>query len=272
MPAFPTRARFMAALAALALACAGGAPATGTPGSGPGAGGGSTATPLPVADYLLIERGTLPVVLSAPHGGTTAPPGVPQRTTGTTVLDVNTFELLQAIQAQLRARTGGAAWVVGARMSRRYADFNRTATDAYESALVAPVYAAYHAAMADALAQVRATPRALVIDLHGQGATPGVVYRGTRDGQTATLAALHAPGGFLAELIAAGVTLAPNGLVGTEDPSYNGGFIVGTYGRLASGGVDAVQLEFGFSYRADSAAIALTADRVATAIIRHLGL
>ncbi|MDP2876168.1 MAG: hypothetical protein Q8O00_08295, partial [Holophaga sp.] len=49
-----------------------------------GCGGGSeilpstTAIPaLDPAQYLIVETGTLPVILSAPHGGTLEPSGIP---------------------------------------------------------------------------------------------------------------------------------------------------------------------------------------------------
>lgn len=239
-----------------------------------GCGGGSNAAvSLPPAldpgAYLLLESGTLPVVISAPHGGALVPPGIPERTQGTTVLDTRTLELAQAIQTRLLALTGGKAHLAAARVSRKFVDFNRTEGEAYESQAIAPLYQAYHRGLEAAVAAVRSHPRALLLDLHGQSAVVSVVYRGTRDGRTADLPVLLAPGAFLAGLGAA-LSVVPGGQVGAEHPDFNGGTIVATYGRLSPTGTQAVQLEFGFAYRADAAAVSDTADRVARALAQHI--
>ena len=256
-----------ALVSALALvACGAGAtPAAPTP----------TSAPAPVIDpapYLSIETGTLPVVLSAPHGGRTTVPGVPTRQTGTTVLDTNTYELATSIQSALASRTGKRASLVAALASRSYVDLNRAASEAYESAALAPLYQAYHSALRQAVlaASSQAGAGALLIDIHGQSSDVTVVFRGTRNGQTASLAALHAsPGGFLTRLMALGIDVSPRLAAGAEHPDYDGGFIVATYGVATPGGINAVQLEFGMNYR-QSSAVPLTAGQVADAIVDHL--
>lgn len=245
-----------------------------------GCGGGTTPAPtspspasgLNAAAYLTIETGALPVVLSAPHGGTIAVPGVPVRQTGTTVLDTNTYQLASAIQSALAARTGKRAHLVAALVSRSYVDFNRASAEAYETASVAPLYVAYHAALQQAAqaALAQSSAGAILVDIHGQGTDATTVFRGTRDGQTASLATLCTPeGGFLARLVAQGVLVDPPGLGGTEASSYNGGYIVATYGRSMPAGVNAVQLEFGMDYR-QSGAIVTTAARIVDALVEHL--
>lgn len=238
-----------ALISALALvACGAGAtPAAPTPVPAP--------APAPAIDpalYVSIETGTLPVVLSAPHGGRTTVPGVPARQTGTTVLDTNTYELATSIQSALASRTGKRASLVAALVSRSYVDFNRAPSEAYESASVAPLYQAYHSVLQQAVlaARSQAGAGALLIDIHGQSSDVTVVFRGTRNGQTAALATLHAsPGGFLTGLMALGIDVSPRLAAGTENPDYNGGYIVATYGVATSGGINAVQLEFGLNYR-----------------------
>ena len=119
-----------------------------------GSGGGSvvaTAPPTPSAvdpsAYLTVETGTLPVVLSAPHGGTTVLPEIPERTSGVTTLDTHTYELAAAIQIKLFALTGKQAHRVAALASRKFIDFNRSSDQAYESPAVAALYQAYHASV-----------------------------------------------------------------------------------------------------------------------------
>jgi N-formylglutamate amidohydrolase len=243
-----------------ASACKDAEPASGiTPSPGPSIDPGS---------FLLVETGSLPIVLSAPHGGTLAIPGVLERIAGSTLIDTNTYELVTAVQAQLLARTGRKAYLVAGRASRKYVDFNRAAADAYESAVMAPVYQAYHAALQEAInaAKSLAGSRALLVDLHGQSDNVDVVFIGTRNGQTAALSPLHtSPDGLLARLLAIGVRLDPSTADGIENPSYNGGHIVATYGA-STGGIQAVQLEFGLTYRQPSAAWAETAARLADAL------
>lgn len=258
------RASLAAVLALGLLACAGSAP-TSAPAEAKKSPG-----PVNPSDFLTVERGTLPIVVSVPHGGTDPIPGVPVRSGGTTTLDTHTAELALALQARLQARLGGRAHLVLLRASRAHLDVNRSADLAYESPAVAPLYDAYHAALRDAVGTAGASTRALLVDVHGQSQNVQVTYRGTRDGLTADLEALHAPAGFLGHLVAGGFDLAPGSTRGAEHPSFNGGFIVGTYGRQAPGGVNAVQLEFGYTLRAAQADWEATADRIAASLAAHL--
>jgi N-formylglutamate amidohydrolase len=211
------------------------------------------------------------VILGAPHGGTLQVPGVPVRTRGTTVMDANTLELLQAIQQRLQTLNGGRATIVAAKVSRKFVDFNRSAYEAYESATVAPIYLAYHGALRSAVDRIRSSGRALLVGIHGQSADVNVVFRGTRDGQTADLAVLCSSGGFLERLSAGGVALNLTNATDRESPDFNGGTIVVTYGKGATNGLNAVQLEFGYTYRGGSSALNATADKVAAAIAAHSG-
>lgn len=245
-------------------ACGGGtSPTTPTPNATP---------PIDPVSYLTIERGSLPIVLSAPHGGTAIVPGAPVRQTGTTTLDTNTYQLAVEIQNALMARTGKRGHLVAALVSRSYVDLNRSSDEAYETATVAPLYQAYHAALQQAVqaARSQSAAGALVIDIHGQSSDVAVVFRGTRNGQTSALATLYSPtGGLLARLVALGMQVSPAAAAGVENPSYNGGYIVGTYGLAGVGGANAVQLEFGMNYR-QSAVVATTAAQVADALVEHL--
>jgi len=245
----------------LLVGCGGGS------GSAPG---GSSAPTLDPATYLLIETGTLPIILSAPHGGTAELPGIPERVHGTTVLDTNTLELAQAIQVRLQALMGGRANLVAARASRKQVDFNRAPSEAYESVAAAPLYQAYHSALRSAVEAASPSGKALLIDLHGQSEDVRIVFRGTRDGLTADLPLLCGSGGFLGELEARGLALNPARPTQAESVEFKGGHSVAAYGKGSPGGVNAVQLEFGFTFRANSDALNATAEKVAAALEAHL--
>ena len=83
-------------------------------------------------DYVEYIAGNLPVIFSAPHGGTLAPAGIPLRVAGaacgaavTTVRDMNTEELARALRAAFFARTGRYPHIIINRLHRNRLDANR---------------------------------------------------------------------------------------------------------------------------------------------------
>ncbi|MBA4065447.1 MAG: hypothetical protein C0501_17385 [Isosphaera sp.] len=232
-------------------------------------------------ELVLVRQGTLPVIVSAPHGGRKPAPGVPERAgTGVaqfaTVLDANTDLLAETFAAELEKRLNGKPWVVVARFGRKYLDANRPRELAYESDKAAPHYDAYHDALTAACRAVKkASGRGLLLDLHGQGETKDAVYRGTRDGQTVTLlvdrfgrAAVTGKRSVLGHLERSGYTVLPGCAdeKAKEEPRFRGGHVVGTYGSHTGYGIDAVQLEFGTSLRADKDRCLKTARDLADAV------
>jgi N-formylglutamate amidohydrolase len=237
---------------------------------GPAAGGLVTA-----------QRGQLPVILSAPHGGTKGVPGVvPRRGEGLAVggsgffagRDGNTEELADAIAAAIEKRTGKPPYLVAARFHRKYIDANRPPDIAYEEPRAKPVYDDYRDTLAGYCRDVRKTyGRGLLLDVHGQGAMKDAVIRGTKDGKTVALLvqrygvkAHTGPDSFFGLLAAGGCKVYPANLADKEYASLNGGNIVQTYGG-GDYGIDAIQLEFGGDYRAP-ARLAATAAAVAAAV------
>ena len=220
----------------------------------------------PIDTYLTIEKGSLPIVLSVPHGGEVVLEGAPERAKGTKVQDDRVNELAAAIQRQLLAKTGKQAYLVGAKISRKYVDFNRRAQEAYESPDAAPVYDAYYGALRSAVDQVRTQPGALLLDIHGQSFKRDVVFRGTGSGLTANNTPFYSePDGLVTRLNAAGLNVEPASAQAKEE-HFSGGTIV----RQAPQGIDSVQLEFGANWRTTPERIEQTASIVADALIRHL--
>ncbi len=245
------------------------------PGGGRKSHSAASTTPMDPPSFVTVEMGDLPVVLSAPHGGTMALPGIPERLNGTTVLDTHTYDLAQVVRAQLALLTGRKAYLVAARASRKFVDFNRSPSEAFEDPAVAPVYAYYHDSLRTALAAAKAQSAtgALLVDLHAHGGAEDVIYRGTKNGATADLRTLYRqPRGLLTELLARDLKVYPDHSGGTENPALNGGFIVQTYGLSGTGPsrLNAVQLEFGAAYRSSKATETATAKALAEAIVAHL--
>lgn len=218
------------------------------------------------ADYITIRKGTIPVVISAPHGGDKLLPGVPERQdTGqkffTLTRDQRTAELAERLAAHLSKRLGGTPYIVIARFDRRHIDANRAPVDAYTPPGddgPRQVYHAYHTALADAAGEIeRRWGSGLLIDLHGQSRFPDKIIRGTRNGQTVAhllkahgAAAISGPQSVFGMLSKLGYPISPTGAEGdTEEKWFSGGHIVDTHGSSEGGRVNAIQVEVGSNYR-----------------------
>lgn len=214
---------------------------------------------------VLAERGDLPVLILAPHGGSLPIPGVPPRTNGVVSQDSRTLELARATIGQLEKLCGHRPYLVAARFHRKYTDANRAERDALEHDAARPAYREYHARAAAFVAELRERfPRgALVLDVHGQIGDRDAIFRGTQNGLTvqalvrrAGNEAITGTNSVLGGLALRGVKIIPpNTPPGSppENRRYNGGFTVRTYGSHATNGVDAIQLEFGSNLRTDAA-------------------
>jgi N-formylglutamate amidohydrolase len=216
-------------------------------------------------DGLVLARaGKLPILLTVPHGGTDSVPNVATRVRGTTVTDVYTIEIAQALVQQLENALGARPYMVAARFSRKYIDANRAESEAFDSPDAKPAYDAYHNRIRLFIAEIKANfPKgAVLLDIHGQGEDPGVAHRGTRNGATVAAlirthgaAALTGPDSIFGALQSRGYKVfPPNTPIGDppEEKRYGGGFTVQTYGSGSPAGIDAIQIEVGRNLRTDS--------------------
>lgn len=215
---------------------------------------------------ILSRAGNLPIILTAPHGGLDYISGVLVRTRGVMVTDANTLELTDAVAKRVGAALGAEPYLVAARFSRKYIDANRAEKDAFESAAAKPVYWAYHNRIAAFIAEIRQKfpDGALLLDIHGQGNDPYMVYRGTRDGRTVPallrksgIESLIGPNSILGYLQSKGVKVFPLSPALNDPPEhrgYTGGHTVYTYGSNNANGIDAIQLELGTFLRNNDSA------------------
>lgn len=223
-----------------------------------------TSTAAEPSDPLIdVGRGTLPIVISAPHGGTVDAPGIPHRKNTNaerfvTGIDGNTRELAHKVFAEIEKQIGGKPYYVVARFRRRHLDANRSAVHSYEVPEARFYFDAYHDTLAEFCREVQNKfGIGLFIDIHGQGAFPDDILVGTVGGETVKLLrqrhgdeALVGRSGVVGFLNAAGLETMPE-LNATEFnlPRYNGGYTVQTYGSHKAEGIDAVQFEYGSSFR-----------------------
>lgn len=237
------------------------------------------------ADFVSVQRGDIPIILSAPHGGVESLPGVPERKgegleKGARGFfagrDTNTELLADALAKALEKRVGKKPYFVVARFHRKFIDANRPPEIAVEHPRAREVYDHYRGTLAKYCDEVRERfGHGLLLDLHGQGASRTTVFRGTQDGKTDINlvklhgAKVHAGPQSLAGLLAArGINMKP-----TDDSAETGGFtggdIVRTYGKHE--GIGAVQLEFGGNFRTKEN-IPSVADNLADGIADFLKL
>ncbi|MFO0807138.1 MAG: hypothetical protein U0746_00780 [Gemmataceae bacterium] len=216
-----------------------------------------------VEDFVTVRKGSLPIVLSSPHGGRKSLPGISERVGAgvdkfVIARDENTAELTEAIASELEKAFGGKPWVVIARFERKQIDANRAADAAYESEAAKPHYEYYHASLVEACKMVKDRfGRGILLDIHGQAAFKDSICRGTQNGKTVKLLtdrfgkpAISGKDSLLGHLQAHGYVVRPSGdSDGPEEPKFNGGYIVGTYGSHTGSGIDAIQLEFGTDLR-----------------------
>ncbi len=230
-------------------------------------------------ELIFVEAGDLPIILTAPHGGSESIPGVSKRLGKgvdkfASVSDVYTDKLAKKLADAIEAKMGNRPYVVIARFHRQYLDANRRARDAYESPEAEEFYETYHQAISDARSEIiRRWGRGALIDIHGQAADPKVIFRGTQNGKTTKhlitrygIDALQGESSLLGLLAKQGIPVIP--AVGSsehENPSFDGGYTVITHGSSDGGTVDAIQLELGLSLR-DLKANGETADKIANAI------
>jgi N-formylglutamate amidohydrolase len=245
-----------------------------------GAAAAASSTPAQSEEFLVVQPGALPVILTAPHGGE-AMAGLPRRRGGVQLRDAHTLELTLAVAARLREILGAPPCVVAARFNRKVIDANRAAAEAYDDARAAPLYRAYHDAVAACVADARAhfPGGALLLDVHGQASEQRTVFRGTQNGTTvrrllvrAGEAALSGPESVLGALAAKGYTVNPDARsMAPEARAYLGGFTVQTYSREPDG-IDAIQLELGMTLRTRPDFADDLADAIATFARAHLAI
>jgi hypothetical protein len=124
--------------------------------------------------YVTYQQGTLPIVISVPHGGSLMPDDIPDRTCNDPVyfMDANTIEVANALNAALFEATGCYPHIIYNYLHRRKLDCNRNLTDgACGNAQAMTAWNEFH----DFIAQAQATANndwddnIFFVDLHGHG-------------------------------------------------------------------------------------------------------
>lgn len=121
-------------------------------------------------DYVEYIPGTLPVVLSAGHGGDQTPAEIEDRTYGVVVSDLNTLELTLAVREALIDLTGHAPHVVLSRLHRAKLDPNREIEEAAQGNPFAErAWTEYHGYIDHARTVASVRGEGMYFDMHGHG-------------------------------------------------------------------------------------------------------
>jgi hypothetical protein len=250
-----------------------------------------------------IWPGTLPVVLSAPHGGTNKPASIPDRSYGTTNLDSFTRPLAYAVREAFLKKFGEAPPLVVCLLSRKKVDCNREIVEGAQSnKLAEQVWTEFQDGIAEAEKSVlKNSAHGMYFDIHAQG-NPG---QRTELGYGLSAAELAWPDEKLnepeiekrctvrliseaspltfAEFIRGpqsfGALVEARGIPATPSPQrplkagvkyFSGGYNVRAYGSADGTGLDGIQLETPGDVRKNSETRAAFAKAVAEATEEYL--
>ncbi|MFM8473086.1 MAG: hypothetical protein ACKOBV_06155 [Candidatus Kapaibacterium sp.] len=237
--------------------------------------------------YIEYQPGTMPLVISVPHGGSLAPASFPDRDCEgcSYVQDAYTQELARSIREEFHVRTGCYPHVIYNLLHRKKLDMNRDSVTATDSnAALTTYWKEYHAFIDSAKSSVaREFGKGLFIDLHGHGHAKARIEFGyllddsrLRENDSIldmeksfgissirSLVGANLTGDTHAELIrgddALGTMFGNEGYPGVpskqdpypliDDPYFNGGFNTLVHGSRNGGVIDAIQMELNSALR-----------------------
>jgi len=127
-------------------------------------------------DYIECRKGTIPLIFSVPHGGTTNFDNIPDRVNGIHGVDKDTvrltFDLIENINNlfQLTSKDIRTPSYIISKIKRVKIDFNRKESEACfsKSSLAREVYQSYHSKIHKLISyNLNKFNRSLLIDIHG---------------------------------------------------------------------------------------------------------
>ncbi|MBK9981016.1 MAG: hypothetical protein IPP15_01095 [Saprospiraceae bacterium] len=262
-----------------------------------------------VHNYTQYHIGTLPIIISVPHGGLVAPASIPDRTCNnpTTVTDGRTIELARQIDTALFNLTGCHPHLIICYLKRTKVDCNRNLADGAcgnSEAETAWTEFQHFIDTAQFIVQNQYSDKSLYIDLHGHGKMPhrlelgyglsGADYNNTDSvlntpsyiaaSSIANLVNTNVSGSTHAELLrginALGTMLANAGFPSVPSrqspntggfPYFNGGYNTFNHTSLSAGNtVNRLQIECDSTVRFGYLNRKKFADSTASILVRYL--
>ena len=261
-------------------------------------------------NYIEYVTGDLPIILSAPHGGTQRPTDIPDRTYGSVLADSNTEDVLRQVSLALIEKTGKRPHRVVCHLHRIKLDANREIVEAAQGSPIAELaWSEYHGFLEEAKRRLLVTSAfGLLIDLHGHAhAAPrlelgylltdaelnlsdSTLSQATYAGRTSIRALASRTTAPFVDLLrgpaSLGALMASRGYSSLPSPAdpfplgddyFNGGYTTDRHGSRLSGAVDAIQIEANFAGVRDTAANRVAyaqalAESLLTFMERHYGV
>jgi len=252
-------------------------------------------------NYTQYIRGTLTIVLSAPHGGDLDDPSIPLRDCSgcTTVTDSYTIQLTNEIADEIYAQSGASPHVIISHLLRKKLDPNREVGEAANgNELAEEVYYDFHGFIEKAKEYVTSEcGGGILFDIHGQSHAEQWIELGylltsselaTSDSQISQYASKSSirylsskPGISFAEVLRGKISMG--GLMEAQDypsvpspsnPSpnggnyFNGGYTTQVHGSRDGGTIDAIQVESPSNVRFDEDARKVYARHLATSMLQ----
>jgi hypothetical protein len=246
------------------------------------------------AERQLVKRhrGTMPILLTAAHGGSGEPVGVARRERGQTPhgcdfqdkRDNETALITEAVAQRILDNTGLSPYVVIAQYHRKYIDANRSEACAFTDANAQPFYHEYHDCIAGYAGQILGQNggRGFLFDIHGTqviAADPADIYLGTANGASLP-AGFDRRNLFMQHGLHGLLKAARRQLDGGAEPPFqyrispadehtpetgavSGGFTIKHYGAI----INSIQIETADTLRADPALRAFFVDDLASALV-----
>jgi N-formylglutamate amidohydrolase len=214
------------------------------------------------------HRGTMPAILTCPHGGDEQPPGVPNPRTGAGLpadcrfekdTDRFTRTITRGVAQLLFDVFGEAPYVVIANFDRAFIDANRRATDkcAFEDQDAQQFYEEYHDTVRNFVDEIRIDNGGLglLFDIHGTAQInhdPAEVYLGTLNGGAISSLLSRDSQAMSRKRSLPGLLREAGYVVSAKIPeTLQGDFTLETYGSSKADGVDAIQIEIESKLRTD---------------------
>ena len=127
-------------------------------------------------DYLEFQKGTIPLIISVPHGGTLECENIPKRSHGILGIDGKTVEIARKLMGLIRAnfraqnlKSKFPSYVIS-KVRRSKIDLNRNEAEAFNpsSIIAREIYISYHNKLREfVIDNLNFFSRSLLIDIHG---------------------------------------------------------------------------------------------------------
>jgi len=127
-------------------------------------------------DYLEFQKGTIPLIISVPHGGTLECENIPKRSHGILGIDGKTVEIARKLMGLIRVnfraqnlKSKFPSYVIS-KVRRSKIDLNRNEAEAFNpsSIIAREIYISYHNKLREfVIDNLNFFSRSLLIDIHG---------------------------------------------------------------------------------------------------------